>query len=251
MTGMPLRPGRVLALLVFLPACGTSRSDTVLPNPVPIPAEVDLPTAVHWFRNSAEYRASALQTFRLATERLRELSAGRPAGSWAVILGADETVLDNSVYRRRLAAANARFDMESWNAWVAEGAATAIPGAADFIRAAADMGGRVAIVTNRDERLCDTTLENLRVLGIEVDVLLCRPSSGDKNPRFAAVANGSAAPGLPPLAVLMWVGDSIHDFPTLTQDVRDAGGAALDAFGRTYFILPNPMNGSWERNPRR
>jgi 5'-nucleotidase (lipoprotein e(P4) family) len=251
MTAMLLRSGLVPALLVFLPACAASRPGPALPDPVRIPAEVDLPNAVHWFRNSAEYRASALQTFRLATERLRELAAGRPAGSWAVILAADETVLDNSDYRRRLAAANARFDMVSWNAWVAEGAATAIPGAADFIRAASDMGGRVAIVTNRAEQLCDATRENLRVLGIAVDVVLCRPSSGDKNPRFAAVANGSAAPGLPPLAVLMWVGHGIHDFPTLTQDVRDAGGAALDAFGRTYFILPNPMYGSWERNPRR
>jgi predicted secreted acid phosphatase len=55
---------------------------------------------------------------------------------------------------------------------------------------------------------------------------------------------------MPPLAVVMWVGDNIQDFPALTQAVLDHGPSALDAFGRTYIMLPNPMYGSWERRPR-
>ena len=240
------------ALLLPLAACAGTRAGVELPAPIPIEAEVELPGNTHWFRNSAEYRAVAHQTYRLAAERLRLLAAGRASGTWAVILDADETVLDNSEYQKRIAAANTSFDPQTWNAWVREEAATAIPGAAEFIAAARELGGRIAIVTNRDEEVCGPTRANLRQLGIDVDVVLCRPpSSGDKNPRFAAVANGTAAPGLPPLAVLLWVGDNIQDFPALTQDLRFRDAQAFDAFGRSYIILPNPMYGSWERNPRR
>jgi len=30
--------------------------------------------------------------------------------------------------------------------------------------------------------------------------------------------------------------------------VRKADDAALSEFGRRFFVLPNPMYGSWERN---
>lgn len=244
---------RLLAVLLPLLACAGPRTDVEPPSPVPVEAEIErLSDGTHWFRNSAEYRAIALQTYRFATERLRLLAAGRDRGSWAVILDADETILDNSEYQKRLAATGATFDNETWNAWVREEAAGAVPGAVEFIRTAHELGGRIAIVTNRDEAVCDPTRSNLRELDVAFDVVLCRPpSSGDKNPRFAAVANGTAAPGLPPLTVLLWVGDNIQDFPALTQEIRREGPAAFDAFGRSYIVLPNPMYGSWERNPRR
>ena len=53
---------------------------------------------------------------------------------------------------------------------------------------------------------------------------------------------------LPPLDVLMWVGDNIQDFPRLTQSIRTAADSAFADFGETYIALPNPMYGSWERN---
>lgn len=211
-----------------------------------------LPRDVHWVRNSAEYHAITIQTYRAATDRVREVAAARARGSWAVILDADETVLDNSEYQRRLALSGATYASDTWNAWVREQAATAVPGAAAFIRTARELGGRVAIVTNRDDEVCDPTRANLRSLGIEVDVVLCRRMGvSDKNPRFAAVAEGSAAPGMAALEVVLWVGDNIQDFPGQSQDVRTQAASAFDAFGRTYFVLPNPMYGSWERNPAR
>jgi len=45
-------------------------------------------------------------------------------------------------------------------------------------------------------------------------------------------------------------GDNIGDFPGLSQSSRDDPGA-LDDFGDRFFVLPNPMYGSWEGNPRR
>ena len=184
----------------------------------------------------------------MAGERLPALAAGRAAGTWAVILDADETVLDNSEYQRRRALLDSGYTSASWDAWVRERAATAVPGALDFLRRVRAAGGRVAIVTNRAEATCDATRENLRALGAESDVVLCQaPGEGDKNPRFRRVETGDRT-GLPALAVVAWVGDNIQDFPGLAQTARDAPAALAD-FGRRFFILPNPMYGSWERNP--
>lgn len=228
------------------------------PHPVPLPEnrpqlQAPLPpsaslTAIHWWRNSAEQRAVFLQTYRWAGERLRELAARAGRGSWAVIMDADETTLDNSTYQLRRASEGLGYSSESWAAWVHEQAAPATPGAAEFTRLVHELGGRVAIVTNRDDELCPDTRENLRKVGVAFEVVLCRvQGQSDKNPRFAAVRTGTGT-GLPPLEVLMWVGDNIQDFPALTQDARGQP-SALDPFGRAYVILPNPMYGSWERNP--
>jgi 5'-nucleotidase (lipoprotein e(P4) family) len=243
----------VSIVAVLLTACSTATQQPVQqPNPIPIQVTVELPRDVHWFRDAAEYRASAIQTYRAATERMRALASGRPSGSWAVILDVDETVLDNSEYQKRLAARNASFASDTWNAWVREEAATAIPGAAAFIREARTLGGRVALVTNRDEEMCAATRANLQRLTIVVDAVLCRSAGvSDKNPRFEAVAGGTAVSGLGPATVLVWVGDNIQDFPRLTQEIRLQGEEAFDAFGKTLFMLPNPMYGSWERNPPR
>lgn len=205
---------------------------------------------VHWVRAAAEHRGIFIQTYRAAADRLRELAAGRQGGSWAVVLDADETVLDNSEYQRRLVAQGARFNVNTWNDWVREGAADSLPGAAGFIRTVRDLGGRVAIVTNRDDIVCDETRRNLQQLAIIVDVVLCQASGEEgKNGRFRAVREGTTGASLPPLDVLMYVGDNIQDFPDQTQQIRAAHPSAYDNFGRTWFLLPNPMYGSWERVP--
>lgn len=180
-------------------------------------------------------------------QRREECGAPR---TWAVILDADETILDNSTYQMRRAAAGLGFTAESWDAWVREAKATALPGAVAFLKFVNALGGRVAIVTNRDEAVCPETRRNLEALGLVTDMVLCRIKSvSDKNPRFEAVRRGTAAAGVGPLAVVAWIGDNIQDFPGLSQDIRDRQGTEFTAFGRTYFLLPNPMYGSWERLP--
>lgn len=241
------RTALVASTLLLLPACAAPRTAT---PPAPGPTGAALPPAVHWVRNSAEHRAVFLQTYRAASERARELARGREAGTWAVILDADETVLDNSTYQMRLARRGEAFSNETWNAWVREEAAAAQPGAARFIELVRGLGGRVAIVTNRDEPVCDATRRNLAALVIEVDVVLCQAEGEQgKEGRFAAVREGTTPAGLPPLDVVMWVGDNIHDFPGLDQRVREGPPGPYEPFGRRWFVLPNPMYGSWERNP--
>ena len=220
------------------PAMGTTASgDTI-------------PASVRWFRASAERRAIFLQTYRLATAALERRAAGLPSGSWAVILDADETVLDNSPYQQELGRLRATFDAATWNAWVMRGAAAALAGAPEFVRRAHDLGGRVVIVTNREQAQCDATRANLHRVGIAADAVLCKtdPSNSFKDARFEAVAAGSPPSPLPALRVVMWVGDNIQDFPRLRQDLRSASDSAFAEFGDRFIVLPNPMYGSWERN---
>jgi 5'-nucleotidase (lipoprotein e(P4) family) len=233
------------------PIASPSPSPTaiVAPSPTPAPTPPPLRREIRWVRNSAEYRALALQVYRDAAKRLPQLSKGLAPGRWGVILDADETVFDNSEYQRRRALVDSSYTPASWAAWSRERAAGAVPGAVGFTALVQKMRGRVAIVTNRADSLCDATRENLEKLGIVPDILLCQPpGEGDKNPRFQRVQSGAAAPGVPPLKVVEWIGDNILDFPGLTQSSKSDSTALAD-FGRRFFIVPNPMYGSWERLP--
>lgn len=238
-------------VLVLAAACAP-RPATITPTPIAGQRadSLEVPNAIHWYRNAVEYRAIAREVYRLATEQVTRQAEGLPSGSWAVIMDADETVLDNSEYQRRNAVRGTSFNQETWYAWAREQAAPPVPGAPEFTRTVQRLGGRVAIVTGRDQAICPETEANLRAAGVAVDVVLCRadPAFSDKNPRFRALADGTARAGLPPLLIIAWVGDNILDFPGLDQA---ADASALEPFGTRYFMLPNPMYGSWERLPRR
>ncbi|MDT0630590.1 HAD family acid phosphatase [Rubrivirga litoralis] len=209
-------------------------------------AEAEAPLAVRWARRSAEHDALFLQTYRAAAEHLRA-AADTVAGDWGVILDADETILDNSLYQQERAAAGLDYTPESWNAWVRREAAPALLGAVAFTDEVRALGGRVVVVTNRDEAVCPETRANLAAVGVVAAAVLCRTDEGDKTARFEAVERGGAD-GLPALRVVMWIGDNIQDFPGLGQDARLAGGAGLGAVGGRYWVLPNPMYGSWTGN---
>jgi len=229
----------------LLAACSTNMPPTA--TTTPSPTSRPLPNDVRWFRVSAEYRALATQAYNVAGERLPELSRGKATGKWAVILDADETVLDNSEYQRRRALLDSGYTSATWATWVNERAAPAIPGASEFTRRVHALGGHVVIVTNRTEEQCEATRANLRTVAIETDAVLCQaPGESDKNPRFQRVQSGAAIAGAGALDVVAWIGDNILDFPGMTQASRN-DPRLLAEFGRRYFILPNPMYGSWQQ----
>jgi len=196
--------------------------------------------AVHWYRNSAEMRAVYEQTYAIAAEKLRVLSQDLPRGSWGVIMDVDETLLDNSGYVVEFG----RYTPGTWDIWTARKAAPALPGAEIFTATVHQLGGKVVLVTNREQKACADTELNLQRVGIVHDRILCMMNTGDKNPRFRDVLSGAS--GTPPLNVLMWFGDNIEDFPGLSQHEPD-----LREFGARYFAFPNPSYGSWEELPRR
>jgi predicted secreted acid phosphatase len=82
--------------------------------------------------------------------------------------------------------------------------------------------------------------------------VLCSPGTANKNPRFDAVQRGESPSTLPALTIVLWMGDNIQDFPDLFQaTMRDAADGAFTDFGTRFFVLPNPMYGSWTENPMR
>ena len=217
------------------------------PQASPTPAAIRLPEAIRWVRDSAEHRAIYLQVYRQATERVEREAARYPAGMWGVVLDADETVIDNSPYEIERIEQRLPFNAASWRAWTEKRAAVPLPGAAAFLARVHELGGKIAIVTNRAASECPDTEANFRADGLPFDVMLCKPAGGpsDKNPRFEAVANGTTPAGLPPLTIVAFLGDNIFDFPGLSQAIAQRDDGAYAKFGTEFFVLPNPMYGSW------
>lgn len=211
-----------------------------------VTARPGTPLELHWFRNSAERVALFEQTYAVAAARIESLAPTLAGKAWAVVMDADETILDNSDYQVRLAMTGRPHDESQWAVWTADRSAGLLPGAAGFIDTVRRAGGRVVVVTNRREASCADTRANLEALGIAVDGVLCKRDASDKASRFAAVSAGSSPLGLPPLEIVMFVGDNIKDCPGQSQQQVDAA-----LFGTRCFLLPNPMYGSWVGNPWR
>lgn len=247
----------LLALLWLIPlgcASGGISGEGTPPGPGALESgagsQPSLPPGIHWVRTAAEHRAIFEQTYGWAEAAVREGSRSRDPGSWGVILDADETLLDNSEYQVRRARVGLGYTRESWNEWVREETARLLPGAGDFVETVKALGGHVFVVTNRDEEVCDPTRRNLAALGIAATAVLCRnPGEEGKEARFRRIESGRATSDVGPITVIVWVGDNIRDFPGMSQEVRTADPSRLDGFGTRYFILPNPMYGSWESNP--
>jgi len=258
------RGGILVAVFLAVAACRSAAPPAPVATPAPPVGVVQAPAApalaappvattpfvpseaIRWVRGAAEHRALFVQVFRAATAHVETAAAMRTGGTWAVVLDADETVIDNSLYQLERAAAGLPFDRASWSAWTARREAVPLPGATAFLTRVRALGGRIAIVTNRRESECPDTEAVFSAHGLAYDVMLCRPeSSGDKNPRFEAIARGTTAAGLPPLEIVAFVGDNILDFPQQSQALRQAGDEAFNEFGARFFVVPNPMYGSW------
>jgi 5'-nucleotidase (lipoprotein e(P4) family) len=240
-----------LLLVVLLPGCRTASPAASPAGQAaatrPATAPFRAPEAIRWVRDSAERRAICLEVYRAATAQVEREAGGRAPGTWAVVLDADETVIDNSPYQLERARLGLGFDPASWRAWTARREGKPIPGAAGFLARVHALGGRIAIVTNRTETECPDTEAVFRAHSLAFDQMLCKPDkgSGDKNPRYEAIAAGTTPAGWPPLDVVAFVGDNILDFPGQSQTLRLEPDAAFAPFGVRFFVLPNPMYGSW------
>ncbi|MGE0812395.1 MAG: 5'-nucleotidase, lipoprotein e(P4) family [Vicinamibacterales bacterium] len=244
-----VRRASVFVLVLALAGCRSAAPPPrVQSQPAPPRAAAAEPDSIRWVRDAAEYRAAVLQVFLLAGGHVERAAAGKAAGSWAVVLDADETVISNLTYQAERARAGLGYSGESWAAWVRRREATPLPGAAAFLARVHALGGRIAIVTNRLGSECDDTIAVFTREHLQYDAMLCRPNGtpSDKNPRFEQVRTGRA-PGIGgPVEVVAFLGDNIQDFPGLAQSVKDAGDPGFAEFGRRFFVLPNPMYGSWQ-----
>ncbi|HEY6123223.1 MAG TPA: HAD family acid phosphatase, partial [Steroidobacteraceae bacterium] len=225
--------------------------------------------ATLWMQTAPEYRAISLQVYRQAEERIAAPLPGSaaleqaavPAETLArlptaVVLDLDETVLDNTVYQARLLRDRATYNTTTWGEWVAAGEAEALPGSREFIARARALGHTVFYISNRDctappPTAADpcpaktATMKNLVALGIEdapdpKRMLLRgeRPewNTGNKTQRRAFIAAN--------YRIVALVGDDLGDF-TDPQVFAGDRERLEPRFGATWFLLPNPIYGSW------
>jgi 5'-nucleotidase (lipoprotein e(P4) family) len=272
----------VVILAVLTGSCGATAKRPAGPQAAAAAAGTPLRThenlnATLWMQTSVEYRASALQAYHTARLALdaaltdphwTAVEQTGDAGSKppAIVLDLDETVLDNSPFEARMIAESTLdrpvpYDETVWRRWVAEKKATAVPGAAEFLRYAASRHVTPVYVTNRNIDGADPqkdkgagerdTVAVLRKLNIPVDgngdTLLMRGENGwdssDKGSRRAAVAEK--------YRILILVGDNFEDFISV-KDKSMAGRDVLadkyaDRWGSKWIVLPNPTYGSWEQ----
>lgn len=239
-SGAAATPGAEVRTRIQL-SCRDGACDSELPV-------APLGNDVKWYQRAAERRALSLQAYALATARLEAKAA--TLGEFAVVMDIDETTLDNSPIQRERGELGLGFSQAAWTAWVNRKAARAIPGALAFTQRVHALGGKLIFVSNRlATSECPQTEDNLRAEGFAFDGMLCKTTTSDKNPRFASITGGTTGiAGLPAMPIALFVGDNIQDFPQLTQDVRKQPDAAFAEFGDSFWLIPNPMYGSWERN---
>ena len=202
--------------------------------------EEKLPNDVRWVRQSTEHKTLCEQLFRQATVTiLRTVKTEKSTGNLAVVVDLDETVLDNSLYQVERWKAGLSFTQDSWSDWVTRKEAGLIPGAKEFLSAVRKKGVRVVFLSNRMNDNLEPTRGNLRLLGVldSKDLFLLRLDKDDlKEVRRKEVTDGTGRmKKVGPLQVVGYVGDQMGDFPRVRTK----------EFGKTNFLLPNPMYGKW------
>ena len=208
---------------------------------------------VTWYRQSAERIAINREVFVAAENAIKQQIASQhlPPKTWGVVLDIDETVLDNSAWNAKQCATPA--DTTSWDEFAATAQSTAIPGAVEFTNTVHQLGGFVNLISNRNAKLLSATTKNLQAQHIYFDqVLLDQTKKGtafvDKNRRFNAVLKGQSPSQLPAQKIVAWLGDNIQDFPNFKQNTisKNPTSPQYNVFGRSFFVLPNPLYGSWQ-----
>jgi 5'-nucleotidase (lipoprotein e(P4) family) len=267
-----------LALTLLAAAClaGCASIAPVATAPAPAPATGvaaqtppadDSLNATAWFQTSVERDLVFREVYRAAGEHLQTALADKRWDALpkedrngdvrklppAIIVDVDETVLDNSPSQVRQIRGRRGFDEAAWGAWVEERKAKPLPGAAEFLNAAARRGVTVFYISNRDASRADATVDNLRkagfpltdgsqFLGLGTVVEGCEQEGSEKSCRRQLVGRTHR--------VLMQFGDQVGDFVQIIANTPDGRRAAvapyLDWVGQRWWVLPNPVYGSWE-----
>lgn len=220
--------------------------------------------AVVWMQTALEYEAASIQAYRLAQ---LQMDAALREPAWtaaleqrgdaaklppAVIVDVDETVLDNSYYQARMIRDRTEYSTQTWDPWVLEARATAIPGALEFARHATANGVAIFYITNRTANLEEATRRNLTALGFPVDTKTDTLLTRGERPEWQASAKGARRAHVGAThRVLLLIGDDLGDFVVdpagSVTDRQSRTAPQADWWGRRWIMIPNPSYGSWER----
>lgn len=245
----------LLPLTALLIGCSTSKK---LNHPTTF--------ATLWVQNAAEFDALTTLVYRTAADHIELAnqdsfwtafpSQEQKKSSFyelppAIIMDVDETVLDNSPFQARLIKKESSYNPDDWNQWVREAKADAIPGALEFAKYAAQKEITIFYVTNREHKVEEATRKNLQQLGFplsdSLDVILTKNEkkswTSDKTNRRAFIAQH--------YRVLMLVGDDLNDFVHAKNKSAEERMELVDSnktmWGNKWYILPNPIYGSWQQ----
>jgi len=217
--------------------------------------------ATLWLRASGEYHAICEQTYQMARESLIKALADE---SWtaaleqqndfsklppAIIFDIDQTILDNSPIKAKMIKAQVDFDAQMWIDWIEDAKIPAINGALEFTNFAKSLGIKIFYVTNRLKEYEKATSENLLYLEFPmdstIDVILTKNEfpewTEDKSSRRAYLAKH--------FRILFMFGDELNDFVSARVSAKERiklTNLYRQYWGKKWFILPNPIYGSWE-----
>ncbi len=227
-------------------------------------AESELLNSTLWTQSSVEFKANSLTIYKLAgimlddaladktwTAAPDEQASGFEDKPPAVVLDVDETVLDNSAYQAWLVKTGNSYSSKTWAPFVRAEISGPVPGSLAFIKDAVGKGVKVFYVTNRKAPLEDATRNNLKALGYPIDesedTVLMRGeieawASSKKGVRRAHIAEN--------YRIAMLIGDNFGDFVDGYKGSLAEREALLtehgDMWGSRWFVIANPMYGSWE-----
>ena len=260
----------VLIAALVLAACA------VEPEPSPALPDSRPDLGVLWVEYAAEYQALSAQVYADARADLPGLladpnwsalpgqldAADKPP---AIILDVDETVVSNAQYQETLL--HTPYSRFGHFDWMRNNAAVPVRGATALVDAAEAAGIDVFFLTNRAceryegiEGDCpyeQVTIDDLREVGIETEpakVLMAWEQPGWNKEKLNRREHVAATH-----RVIALFGDDYGDFvhctrakplpPCTEPATRASRHAALDTYadywGNGWYILPNPMHGSW------
>lgn len=254
--------------LLFCSACATTRAPLLTHEA----AVEDL--GILWVKHAAEYQAASLQVYQVAAAALADFINDK---SWsalpdqknseelpaAVVLDVDETVVSNVDFQMSFEPPFTNMKMYKFND---SHSAIPVAGVADFVQTARQAGVTVFFVTNRpcelvkgDSDPCPqkrSTIEDLAEIGITTDaahVFLSEEQgwNREKSTRRQHLARTHR--------IIMLFGDDLGDFlpcvrakvyaPCTTAASANSRQRMVDEhaeyWGRGWYVLPNPMHGSW------
>lgn len=204
--------------------------------------------AVVWMQNAGEYEALCYQAFNVARMAFDGALAMQTTERIAVMVDLDETMVDNSPYAAWQIQSDSSYATDTWDAWVNDEAAFAIPGAVDFAKYVTGQGGTLFYVSNRSDRTWEATRNNLIALGfpnVTRETLKLNTETSNKAARFQSITDAG-------YEVVLMLGDNLNDFPELgtyhqpNTERNSQVSANQNEFGRRFILLPNPSYGDWE-----
>ena len=200
-----------------------------------------------WQQTAAEYRALCYQAFNTAAMHLHAIPAKKiRKEKLAIITDLDETILDNSYSDAQLIKEGKTYNSTTWKEWTNKSAATAVPGAVDFLNEAHKKGISIFYISNRDTTAIQSTLINLKNLQLpnaDTAHMLFQTDSSSKETRRKLVAGH--------YNVIMLLGDNLNDFMNVFENKTIADrfietDKERAAWGNKFIVLPNATYGEWE-----